>query len=128
MDIFNFPLIFRPFEPSDGWDYSKILADDESYHEGHGQAYKKYGIDPKKGCAVILRPDQYVSWVGEMDDYDMMDKFFSGFMREQKGGPNKVDIDAPEGALEYKLKNDTALANGDGKAAMDGAVKGDAAL
>lgn len=94
VDIFHFPPIFRPYSPTNGWDYSKILVDDESYHEGHGQAYKNYGIDPEKGCAVILRPDQYVSWVGEVDDYEMMERFFGGFLREQRES-NVSSIDAP---------------------------------
>lgn len=94
IDIFSFPPVFRPFSPTDGWDYGKIFVDDESYHEGHGEVYKNYGVDPTAGCAVILRPDQYVSWVGEADDYAMMDRFFSGFMREQKE-PNAQSIDAP---------------------------------
>lgn len=94
VDVFEFPLIFRPFSSTEGWDYSKICADDESYHEGHGEAYKNYGIARSKGCAVILRPDQYVSWVGEMDEYEEMERFFKGFMREQ-GEPNRASIDVP---------------------------------
>jgi phenol 2-monooxygenase len=38
-----------------------------------------------------LKPDQYVSWVGEMDDYESMDKFFSGFMVEQRQCPVNGD-------------------------------------
>jgi phenol 2-monooxygenase len=83
--IFDFPEVFRPWNDLDGWDYWKIFVDDESYHEGHGKAYENYGVDPEKGCAVILRPDQYVSFVGEVDDYEAMDHFFSGFMIPQKG-------------------------------------------
>jgi hypothetical protein len=37
-----------------------------------------------KGCAVVLRPDQYVSFVTEVDDYEGLGHFFSGFMTEQK--------------------------------------------
>jgi phenol 2-monooxygenase len=79
--VFDFPEVFRPYDPEDGWDYWKLFVDDESYHEGHGQIYQNYGIDPKTGCAVIIRPDQYVSYVGPLDDYEAMDKFFSSFMR-----------------------------------------------
>ena len=81
--IFDFPDVFRPWS-DDGWDYWKIFVDDESYHNGHGQAYQNYGVDPTRGCAVILRPDQYVSYVGEMDDYESLNNFFSGFMLPQK--------------------------------------------
>ena len=55
----------------------------QSYHEGHGEIYKNYGIDPTIGAAVILRPDQYVSWVGDFDDFAAMQRFFGGFMLVQ---------------------------------------------
>ena len=57
----------------------------QSYHEGHGHAYENYGIDPEHGAAIILRPDQYISWIGDFDDYDSMDSFFKGFMVDQRG-------------------------------------------
>ncbi|KAL5585820.1 hypothetical protein FOVSG1_013512 [Fusarium oxysporum f. sp. vasinfectum] len=84
-DIFDFPDVLRPYDEVDGWDYNKIFVDNESYHEGHGQLYKSFGISPEQGCAVILRPDQYVSYVGELDDYDSLDAFFSGFLIPQVG-------------------------------------------
>lgn len=82
--IFDFPAVFRPWDDTDGWDYWKIFVDDQSYHEGHGHAYQNYGVDPEKGCTVVLRPDQHVSFVTEVDDYEGLDHFFSGFMVEQK--------------------------------------------
>lgn len=74
---------FHPYDEKLGWDYWKVYVDDQSYHEGHGKAYANYGIDPVRGASIIVRPDQYVSWVGEIDDYESMDMFFSGFMKEQ---------------------------------------------
>lgn len=82
-ELHDFHDIFHPYSKRDGWDYWKIYVDDISYHEGHGQAYENYGVDKNKGCAVILRPDQYVSWVGELEDVQDMDTFFSGFMKMQ---------------------------------------------
>jgi hypothetical protein len=69
-----------------GWDYWKVYVDEESYHEGHGQAYADYGIDQSRGANIIIRLDQYVSWVGEVDDYKEMSRVFSGFMKEQAAG------------------------------------------
>jgi phenol 2-monooxygenase len=80
-ELTDFPEIFRPFDDRDGWDYWKIYVDDLSYHEGHGEAYKNYGVDKTRGCVVVLRPDQYVSWIGELEDVEDIDRFFSGFMR-----------------------------------------------
>ncbi len=82
-ELFDFPEIFHPFSEREGWDYWKIFVDDESYHEGYGQAYKKYGVDPERGCVVVCRPDQYVGWIGELEDVEEMDLYFSGFMIER---------------------------------------------
>ncbi|KAL5356818.1 FAD binding domain-containing protein [Aspergillus floccosus] len=78
--IFDFPEVFRPYDRLDGWDYWKIFVDDQSYHEGHGQMYETFAIDREKGCMVILRPDQYVSYVGPLEDHETVDRFFSSFM------------------------------------------------
>lgn len=83
VELSDFPEIFRPYSEREGWDYWKIHVDDLSYHEGHGHAYENYGIDAKRGCVLILRPDQYVSWIGDLEDITDMDSFFSGFMRAQ---------------------------------------------
>jgi phenol 2-monooxygenase len=94
VDIFSFPPIFRPFSETSGFDYSKLFVDDESYHEGHGHAYEEYSIDPREGCAIILRPDQYVGWIGAVDDYEMMARYFAGFMKERGNGGMKEGINS----------------------------------
>ncbi|KAM0253642.1 hypothetical protein ACHAQJ_007154 [Trichoderma viride] len=80
VSIFDFPEIFRPFDDIDGWDYNKIFVDDVSYHEGFGNIYEALGVSPK-GCIVIIRPDQYVAYVGPMEDTAAVNTFFAGFMR-----------------------------------------------
>ncbi|KAH7384996.1 FAD binding domain protein [Cadophora sp. MPI-SDFR-AT-0126] len=79
-ELHSFPDIFHPFDQRDGWDYWKVFVDDVSYHEGYGNAYENYGVDRMDGCVVILRPDQYVAWVGALEDTEAMDQYFSGFM------------------------------------------------
>ncbi|KAF5025727.1 hypothetical protein F66182_2194 [Fusarium sp. NRRL 66182] len=76
--IRDFPSILRPYDEHVGYDYEKVHADDESYHEGYGDAYKNYGVDRKRGCVVAVRPDQYVGWVGELDDFDDLSNYFKG--------------------------------------------------
>lgn len=44
--------------------------------------YSSFGI-ANEGCTLIIRPDQYVSYVGPMDDLDPLNKFFSGFKIRQ---------------------------------------------
>lgn len=83
IELLDLPEAFHPYHGDMGWDYWKIYADEPSYHEGDGQAYENYGIDPKRGASIIIRPDQYVSWIGEVDDYEQMSRFFAGFMKKQ---------------------------------------------
>ncbi|RBR27018.1 uncharacterized protein FIESC28_00286 [Fusarium coffeatum] len=83
--IRDFPSILRPWDEHTGYDYEKVHVDDESYHEGYGNAYGNYGVDRKRGCVVAVRPDQYVGWVGELEDFDDLNKYFEGclVMRER---------------------------------------------
>ncbi|KAK2751458.1 hypothetical protein FQN55_000733 [Onygenales sp. PD_40] len=80
IELQELPEIFHPYSETVGWDYWKVFVDDESYHEGHGQCYENLGLDRSVGAAVVVRPDQYVSWVGEAGDYEGIEKFFGGFM------------------------------------------------
>ena len=114
--VFDLPEVFRQYDEYDGWDYWKIFVDDESYHEGHGHLYENFGIDPSRGCAVILRPDSHVSYVGPMDAYEEMDRFFAGFMIPQKqsetsGIGNGVTAKATNG-VPQKGVDDAKVPNG----------------
>ena len=77
VELLDLHEIFHPFDEKRGWDYEKVFVDDMSYHEGHGEAYKNYGVDRESGCVVIARPDQYVGWIGELEDIDDVDRYFS---------------------------------------------------
>ncbi|KAM6505384.1 hypothetical protein FSOLCH5_014604 [Fusarium solani] len=81
VELLSLPDIFHPYSEEYGWDYEKVFVDDFSYHEGHGQAYASYGIDPTRGCVVVVRPDQYVSWIGELEDVDDINRFFDGIFQ-----------------------------------------------
>ncbi len=60
-----------------------MYVDDAFYHEGHGEAYKAYEVDADGGCVAIARPDQYVGWVGELEDLQDMDRYFSEILIPQ---------------------------------------------
>ncbi|KAF3056019.1 Phenol 2-monooxygenase [Daldinia childiae] len=76
--IRDFPEILHPFNPHTGWDYDKVFVDDASYHEGVGDAYINYGVDRERGCVVVARPDQYVGWVGDLEDFNDLQRYFEG--------------------------------------------------
>ena len=76
----DFPDILHPFDKHNGWDYNKVFVDDVSYHEGFGAAYENYGVDKERGCVVAVRPDQYVAWIGELEDFEELQKYFEGIL------------------------------------------------
>lgn len=125
VDVFNFPEVLRPHDDQDGWDYWKIFVDDESYHEGHGKLYETWGIDPKEGCAVILRPDQYVSFVGSLDSYSEMDRFFSVFMLPQaprKSVTGNTNGSANGGANDSVNKDSSGSTDGNATSAATSGI------
>lgn len=90
--IFDFPEVFRQYDELDSYDYAKILVDDQSYYEGYGHLFENFGISQREGCIVVLRPDQYVLYVGSIDQYDQLDRFFSGFMLTQSRSINSKGV------------------------------------
>ncbi|KAK3391193.1 phenol hydroxylase [Podospora didyma] len=74
----DFPDMLHPFDKYKGWDYDKVFVDDVSYHEGFGDAYTNYGVDKEHGCVVAVRPDQYVGWVGDLEDFEGLQRYFEG--------------------------------------------------
>lgn len=103
VEFFDFPELLRPFVENVGWDYNKIFVDDESYHEGHGHAYENYGVDPEKGCVVVLRPDQYVAYVGEIEDIADLDSYFKVVLNDASvqiaPNPKSIRRQLPPGFL-----------------------------
>ena len=77
VELLDLHEMFHPFDEKQGWDYEKVFVDEVSYHEGHGEAYKNYGVDNESGCIVIARPDQHVGWIGELEDLEDIDRYFS---------------------------------------------------
>lgn len=76
----HFPDLLHPFSETRGWDYDKIFVDDVSYHEGFGRAYEGYGIDREEGRVVVVRPDGYVGFMGEVGDLDGLGGYFAGVL------------------------------------------------
>ncbi len=59
-------------------DFEKVFCVD---HKRVGDIYDMRGIDRKKGCMIVVRPDQYIANVLPLDGYDELSKFFEGILR-----------------------------------------------
>ncbi|KAJ5676916.1 uncharacterized protein N7477_002549 [Penicillium maclennaniae] len=69
-----------------GWEYDKIWCDDACVWDrdcdGHG--YEKWGVDRMNGLMLIARPDQYIGWVGELEDVEEMTRYLDGALIRAK--------------------------------------------
>ncbi len=83
VELLDLHEIYHPYNPKEGWDYDNVFVDDISYHEGHGEACRNYGVYKERGCVVIARPDQYVGWIGELEDISDMERYFSEILIPQ---------------------------------------------
>jgi phenol 2-monooxygenase len=100
----EFPLAFRPRDFKGRMNYFKIFADDETYHQGHGHAYEKYGIRPGQGCIIVVRPDGHVGTVVPANDCGIqsVEKYFENILVEPKlswvnnGGFCNTNVDEGE--------------------------------
>lgn len=59
-------------------DYEKIFCPDLS---GGNDIFDQRGIDRKKGCMVIVRPDQYIGEVLPLDGFAGLSAYFSGILK-----------------------------------------------
>jgi phenol 2-monooxygenase len=84
-EFFQFPDVLRPLDPVMGWDYSRIWCDDVCIwdRECDGQTYAKWVADRTRGAVVVVRPDQYIGWVGELEDVDALTRYFDGLILKQ---------------------------------------------
>ena len=68
--------IFHPYDETTGWDYWKVFVDEPSLHEGFDDAYGKFGIDRRRGCLVVCRPDQHTGCVVDLEDFLALNQYF----------------------------------------------------
>jgi phenol 2-monooxygenase len=80
IELLDLHEVYHPLDKKLGWDYDKVYVDGPSYYEGVGEAYKNYGVRKELGCVVVARPDQYVGWIGELEDGRDLETYFEGVL------------------------------------------------
>ncbi|KAI9830058.1 MAG: hypothetical protein M1819_005888 [Sarea resinae] len=82
IELNDFHRTFFPFDETKGYDYNKIFADPPASRVSSRaeSAHVGYGISIGKGCMVVARPDQCISWIGELEDTEVLERYFDGFM------------------------------------------------
>ncbi|KAJ5259442.1 hypothetical protein N7478_012423 [Penicillium angulare] len=81
IELNDLPMIFRPWT-TEGVDYSRVWADCEAYHYADGgKLYSSFGIGDK-GCMALLRPDQHLAFLSDIDDTGGLERFLQSVMPE----------------------------------------------
>ncbi len=79
LDYGAMPSLLKPKKGRYGLqDYEKVFCVD---HKGQGDIYQMRGIDRKRGCVVVVRPDQYVAHILPLTDRTALTAFFAGVLR-----------------------------------------------
>ncbi|KNG91250.1 FAD binding domain protein [Aspergillus nomiae NRRL 13137] len=76
IELMDLPDVFHPWSDQYGWDYWRVYADDESYHDGCGEVYKRCGVDRDNGSVAVVRPDGYISLICDLEQADQIRHFF----------------------------------------------------
>lgn len=82
VEFFDFPEILRPFDPVMGWGYDDIWSDSSCTWDPHcqGKGYENWGVEKTRGAMLVLRPDQYIGWVGELEEVQDMTAYLDGVL------------------------------------------------
>ena len=78
MDVTKLPPLLMPRKGRFGLpDYEKAFCADR---RPDMDIYDMRSIDRRKGCLVIVRPDQYIGYIMPLDAHDVLSAYFGGFM------------------------------------------------
>lgn len=82
VEFFDFSEILRPFDPVQGWKYDKVWCDDACIwdRDCDGRGYERWGVDRLLGAMVVVRPDQYIGWAGELEEVDELTRYLDGVL------------------------------------------------
>jgi phenol 2-monooxygenase len=82
IDIPMLPRVLVPYDDERGYSYDTVFADDRSFHNGHGEAYKvlfgKRWANDWRAKLVLVRPDMHVSYIGTIEGLPEVENIFRG--------------------------------------------------
>ena len=74
VELSHFHSTFFPLREDGGYDHTRLYLD----ASGAGHAF--YGVDAAKGCLVVLRPDQHVGYIGELEDLEDVTRYLDNIL------------------------------------------------
>lgn len=85
VELFDLPEILHPFDPKLGYDYWKVFSNNNHSEEGDfDDAYEKWGVNKNRGCVTVVRPDQHVAFLCELEDVKQLEGYFGQIFFPQR--------------------------------------------
>lgn len=81
VDAVILPDIFHPWRQGKGHQYWRMFTRD---NDAGDDVYAAFGIDKEVGCAVVVRPDQHVAYIGELWDLESLGGYFESILALEK--------------------------------------------
>nr|ABK64179.1 phenol hydroxylase [Candida tropicalis] len=109
VEIFDFPNFTHPLDYKHRCDYWKLYSGKgDTYHEGKINMYDDYGIDPKHGVILVIRPDSHVAKVVpfSIDGLKQVDEYFKKFRIDQSNNvlaSKPIDYDDSKRFIQPRL-------------------------
>lgn len=61
-----------------------LLDDIDMFSRTGGKGYEFFGLDPKGGAIVVVRPDGYIGFLASLEGMKDLELYFDGFMIRKK--------------------------------------------
>ncbi|PYI29863.1 putative phenol 2-monooxygenase [Aspergillus indologenus CBS 114.80] len=86
VELDMFPSIVYHFDENEGCDLTKVWSDSACNwgQQSDGQGYETWGVDRLRGGLIAMRPDQYIGWMGELEDVADLARYFQGIFAKSE--------------------------------------------
>ncbi|PYH48354.1 putative phenol 2-monooxygenase [Aspergillus saccharolyticus JOP 1030-1] len=86
VELNMFPSIVHHFDEVEGCDLTKVWCDGacDWGQESDGKGYETWGVNRLRGALIVMRPDQYIGWMGELEDVADLTCYFRGILVESE--------------------------------------------
>ncbi|KAK5955572.1 hypothetical protein OHC33_003213 [Knufia fluminis] len=85
VELLDLPEILHLFDSKLGYDYWKVFSNNNNSEEGDfDDAYELWGVGKDQGCIAVVRPDQHVSYLCELEDVELLERYFDQILVPQK--------------------------------------------
>jgi phenol 2-monooxygenase (NADPH) len=82
VEMSMFPRALYPYDDEKGFDYEKLFIDQVIPGFTGDTAYELCGVSRVRGCITLIRPDQHVSYIGELESFGQMEQFIKSLSIE----------------------------------------------